>query len=95
MSDASTFAKMVAAGPPTTLANAQRTVRNLESIRRRIQGRELTGRNGRATEQAIAAHIDTMRDFWLRGEYSNDDPAVQRLYARWNRLERWSVGLPS
>ena len=77
------------------LANAERHVRNLDSIRRRIEGRELTGRNGDATEEAIAWHVRWMNDFWLNGEYDEDDPKVERLYRRWNRLERWNVGLPA
>lgn len=45
-----------------TIARLDRTSRNLSGILRRIERRELTGRNGNATEDSIKTHLRTGRE---------------------------------
>jgi hypothetical protein len=71
---------------------AKREVRNLASIRRRVDGGQLTGRNDAATWATVDYKVRALQAFFAQAE---ETPETERLYDRFNALERWSVGLPS
>jgi hypothetical protein len=70
---------------------AAREVRNLASIRRRVEGGHLTGRNDAATWATIEGKVRALNEFFATAEETAE---TERLYDRFNVLERWSVGLP-
>lgn len=74
---------------PTT-ADADRALRNLASIRYRVDRRLLDGRNGAATERAVDAHLHTLRTYFAS---CDETPTDERRWKRFAALERWSVGL--
>lgn len=83
----------------TLIAQLDRHSRNLASILRRIERRELTGRNGDATDGSIRMHLHEGRR--LVGELCElpEDEAPEALIARpldrfWS-VERRALGLPA
>jgi hypothetical protein len=73
-----------------TVEVAAREVRNLASIRRRVDGGHLTGRNDAATWATVAYKVRALNQFFADAEES---PETERLWERFKPLERWSVGL--
>lgn len=76
--------------PTLTTEQAKREVRNLASIRYRVEKGSLTGRNSDATWATVEYKVHTLQHFFATAE---ETPETERLYDRFNTLERWSVGL--
>ena len=73
-----------------TTEQAKRELRNLAAIRRRVEGGQLTGRNDAATWDTVAYKVARLQDFFRTADETAE---TERLWARFNALERWSVGL--
>jgi hypothetical protein len=69
---------------------AKREFRNLAAIRRRIEGGHLNGRNDASTWATVESKVAALQAFFCEAD---ETPETERLYDRFNALERWSVGL--
>jgi hypothetical protein len=77
-----------------TIAKLNRTSRNLASVLRRIERRELTGRNGDATEGTIALHLRTGRELVNALCASDlDEAQLAKPIDRFWAVERRALGL--
>lgn len=81
--------------PEQLIARLNRHSRNLGLILRRIERRELTGRNGDATAIAIDAHLRDGREL-VSQLCETDAPEAQiaRPIDRFWSVERRALGLP-
>ena len=89
----------MAASTPFTVARFERSVRNAESVYRRLDRGELTGRNSDATDATIRGHVETCRALMKAELHDDDSPlfawldAHPKLAERWDRIERRYYGL--
>jgi hypothetical protein len=73
-----------------TVREAKRQVANLAAIRRRVENGSLTGRNDAATWATVEYKVRALQTFFAKADETAE---TERLYDRFNALERWSVGL--
>lgn len=77
-----------------------RRLANLESAYRRLDSGQLTGRNSSSSDETRELHYRALRDMIAADAHTDDAPLCTyldehpKLAARWDRLERRSVGLP-
>jgi hypothetical protein len=76
-----------------------RELRNLESMYRRLDRGELTGRNSTSSDDTRRAKYERLRDAVAADALTEDAPLCayldgnEKLATRWSLMERRSVGL--
>lgn len=81
--------------PEQIIAKLDRVSRNLAGVLRRLERRELTGRNGDATESTIRYALKTGRE--LVAELCETDATEEQIAKpidRFWKVERRALGLP-